>query len=754
MQLNEIQDITDSLALMPDPALQQYAQMHKDDPYVMSLAMSESNRRKKLRAAQQGQAGQMPQPKVVDQAIAAMNAPPPQQMPPQQAAPQGAPQGQGQGQGQGIAQLPTPNLQGMADGGIAGYDDEEDVQGMARGGNAGSDPFAAALILEGITDPRQIAYLRSIHGQESGGGKNTKTSNRGAIGGMQILPDTFKSVADAGMDIKDPVDNARAGIRYAMQGYQAAQGNPTLAAAYYYGGPSGLEKAKKGIAVSDPKNPNNPNTLEYGKSIAKRMTDLLPIGSAQAAEATPASKKGLAALPAAQETDLSDPMSFSIPQGAREASAPPAKAAPVAGAPQKPWYDRYREALTSGEGQRQMLLGAGDIPYELLGAPADIGSNIAQSLGYKGGESYLGSKNLKRLGTQYLGREADSTDPTLQGMRTVGGIAGLGVNPTGTLSKVANAKNLKLAEEALATRKEAEAAKTGIDAIRLENPAASSKMIVNPEGVASTEGRINSVMQANADKAAAAEAATAAQKAEAAAKGTLTPEEYLKLNANATRAGDVARGNALAANIPPVGNDALRLAGSGEGEYGEPGMGAGSQANRDLLMHMEREQQNAAGAKDTKNIIAAAKETADPEVSKGWTNDDWLTFGLSALASNSPRFLQGIGEAGLATQKQRQARTQQESAQQLTKAQIGKLNADTEYLQDQKGQNALRMKALSLASADIDKWMTTAGLASTPEEQDAARKKITAYYMQQMGVTPATMGGTGIAGFKFLGAES
>jgi hypothetical protein len=203
-----------------------------------------------------------------------------------------------------------------------------------------------------------------------------------------------------------------------------------------------------------------------------------------------------------------------------------------------------------------------------------------------------------------------------------------------------------------------------------------------------------------------------------------------------------------------VGDDALRLAGqAGEGEYGEPGMGAGSQANRDLLMHMEREQQNAAGAQSNKDIIAAAKETADPEVSKGWTNDDWLTFGLAALATDSPYFLQGIGQAGLATQKQRQARTQQESAQQLTKAQVGKLNADTDYLNEQKGQNALRMKALALANDEFNKWQATAGLGATEEEKDAARKKITAYHLRDMGVTPATMGGTGVAGFTYVGAE-
>lgn len=116
MDIGQIQDVTDSLALMPDAALQKYAMMNKDDPYIMSLAMSENNRRQKLRTAQQGQAGQMPAPKVVDQAIQSINpppAPPPQAMPPQ-AQPQLP-------EDQGIAQLPAPNMQGMADGGIVGY---------------------------------------------------------------------------------------------------------------------------------------------------------------------------------------------------------------------------------------------------------------------------------------------------------------------------------------------------------------------------------------------------------------------------------------------------------------------------------------------------------------------------------------------------------------------------------------------------------------------------------------------------------
>jgi hypothetical protein len=150
MDISQIQDVTDSLALMPDAALQKYAMMNKDDPYVMSLAMSESSRRKKMRAAQQGQAGQMPQPKVVDQAIQAINPPPQRPMMPQQAAPQQPPQGMPQAQGQlpeqqGIAQLPAPNMQGMADGGIVGYAD----RGLVRGQNESFEEYRQRVLKSG-----------------------------------------------------------------------------------------------------------------------------------------------------------------------------------------------------------------------------------------------------------------------------------------------------------------------------------------------------------------------------------------------------------------------------------------------------------------------------------------------------------------------------------------------------------------------------------------------------------------------------
>lgn len=137
-------------------------------------------------------------------------------------------------------------------------------------GKVKTNPFDAALAAEGVTG-RKADFIKSIYQQESGSGANTKTSNAGATGGMQIIPATFNGIADKGWNINNPEHNMRAGIRYASQGFDASGGDPALAGAYYYGGPGGMRKASQGIAVSDPRNPNAPTTLQYGQQVASRM---------------------------------------------------------------------------------------------------------------------------------------------------------------------------------------------------------------------------------------------------------------------------------------------------------------------------------------------------------------------------------------------------------------------------------------------------------------------------------------------------
>lgn len=140
-----VKTLTDTMSRMELPQLQQYATLHKNDPYIVTLALSIANQKKQMKAGQAGQAGMQPQPKVVDQELSQMMAPPPQQM--AQAMPED----------QGIGQLPAPNMQNMAEGGIVAFDDGGEVPSFA--GPAGSyvDPLAAYLKQLGITPQEFLA---------------------------------------------------------------------------------------------------------------------------------------------------------------------------------------------------------------------------------------------------------------------------------------------------------------------------------------------------------------------------------------------------------------------------------------------------------------------------------------------------------------------------------------------------------------------------------------------------------------------
>lgn len=123
------QNVLSSLRMMSDQQLQQYAAMHKNDPFIFPLAFQESQTRKQMRAeAQQAQAA--PQEKVADQALASM-APMPEDV--------------------GIAQLPAKNLEGIATGaagGIVAFDEGGEVP---RYQNQGLVQYPGMLPMEGGT---------------------------------------------------------------------------------------------------------------------------------------------------------------------------------------------------------------------------------------------------------------------------------------------------------------------------------------------------------------------------------------------------------------------------------------------------------------------------------------------------------------------------------------------------------------------------------------------------------------------------
>lgn len=141
--------------------------------------------------------------------------------------------------------------------------------------------FEQALEAEGVTGT-QAQLARSIYSQESSGGRNTATSSAGARGGMQIIPSTFKSVADKGWSVDNPLHNARAGIRYIKDLSNKAGGDPWLTAVGYYSGPGGMAAARKGVARRDADEPNAPNTFQYANAVVARagMQPMMMAGTA------------------------------------------------------------------------------------------------------------------------------------------------------------------------------------------------------------------------------------------------------------------------------------------------------------------------------------------------------------------------------------------------------------------------------------------------------------------------------------------
>lgn len=165
-----------------------------------------------------------------------------------------------------------------------GYTELSDEEAAALGlTTPKSNPLEEALLLEGV-HPRVASIARGIYGQESSGGKNTETSNAGAMGGMQIKPDTFKEVADDGWDINDPITNARAGVRYLNKLWNKHAGqDDELTRIGYYGGPGAIAKAKNGVAVKDPRNPNAPDTFEYAAQSKAKGEDMRELSDEEAA---------------------------------------------------------------------------------------------------------------------------------------------------------------------------------------------------------------------------------------------------------------------------------------------------------------------------------------------------------------------------------------------------------------------------------------------------------------------------------------
>jgi hypothetical protein len=196
-----VNQITSMLAKMPDTSLQQYAALHKNDPYIMALAVSESNRRKEMRAGAQAPMGAQEQPKVVDQAV------------------------QGMAEDQGIAALPAGDMN-FADGGIVAF---------AGGGLSNDNPAAM-----GVLAPLQEAVVNAKRMYEA-------AAQSGDSRSAQLY---LQNMAQAQSALDAAAKQQFAGS--ASQGITAAQAAsaPTAPAVALTGTPD-IPSTKKGAAAED-----------------------------------------------------------------------------------------------------------------------------------------------------------------------------------------------------------------------------------------------------------------------------------------------------------------------------------------------------------------------------------------------------------------------------------------------------------------------------------------------------------------------
>ncbi|WGZ92962.1 MAG: lytic transglycosylase domain-containing protein [Candidatus Thiothrix putei] len=111
--------------------------------------------------------------------------------------------------------------------------------------------------------------IRAMMKQESGGDPNA-TSNKGAGGLMQLMPDTAAGVAKqlgmSNFDRYDPRDNIMLGTAYIKEQLDRYDGNISLALAAYNAGPGRVDQAN-GI-------PNIKETQNYVAKISKTYRKL------------------------------------------------------------------------------------------------------------------------------------------------------------------------------------------------------------------------------------------------------------------------------------------------------------------------------------------------------------------------------------------------------------------------------------------------------------------------------------------------
>lgn len=209
----------------------------------------------------------------------------------------------------------------------------------------------------------------SFFTQESSGNWNSADSNKGARGGMQVMPGTYRSMMGTEAGQRDPWMNMEAGLRYIAYGQKTlGTKDPELLAAGYHAGYDRKDlKAGRIPNTSD----GSITTADYARSVAARANGETHFERAKARYEQKQQPKAAAdefsdtpVTPSFSDSDFSDTPVMPSQAGAKpdtqiaDASMP---------APEKGYIDRLTGETAEGFGdmQRSLVtarwaLGAGD----------------------------------------------------------------------------------------------------------------------------------------------------------------------------------------------------------------------------------------------------------------------------------------------------------------------------------------------------------------------------------------------------------
>jgi len=707
-----VMQITSTLRGMSDQQLQQYAAMHKSDPFVFPLAFQESQTRQQMRAGQAAQmAGQKPPP-VVDQDLAQMTP-----TPLTGGAGQTITGGHGQAinvlpEDQGIGALNAPNLQNMADGGIAGYADGGQQPGMfnyaqmapavdlrpdsgvtsrnmagggitgyATGGSPDYSPdvyrrYALQKAREMGVSPELADRIFSIES----GYKPYAKSPTGPVGIGQLTKKTGLHYGVKPEERTDGFKNIDASLAFIKDLQSKYNNDPQKIAVAYNQGEKFLNKhLKQNEGALVPEKLNKPEANNYLKKLGTAVTSFIPSAQAET-------------VPGRAPADLIPGVNPAI---AKE------QAAKAAATPQ---------AITGNQG----LIGAGETALQYGTGLLSIPTAGIAALGNKFFNGVPMEDTFKRLSSQvtYAPRTeggkavSQAFGKNLEDLKIPPYLAHIGLGesikrPSGGIAETEAAM-----QQAIERGKRNTLTPEGTTQPRLEMSRPGEPIVVDSQGNAMPASRRQNMINAiNDEQGMPANAAEveAWKKANQTAKNVEAAREV-----SAENRGEAARMQGVASTLGVVPQIAATTNAAGiEPQY------PNENGPEDRLYMPPPSGETGQGLQPNKPTGEGLKPSRD------W-NDLLLNLGLGLMAGQSPYALQNLGNAGLGALRNEQEKKRamleerkQNALEALQKQQGQLYGAQAGYYEDIRGPQA----ALASADRNFAEWQKNPlHLNATPEQ--------------------------------------